>query len=35
MEERFMRLALELANQAAELGEVPVGAVVVKKDTAR
>lgn len=29
-EERFMRLALELAAQAAAEGEVPVGAVVVK-----
>ena len=27
--ERFMRRALELAHQAAELGEVPVGAIVV------
>ena len=30
--ERFMRRALELAGQAAELGEVPVGAVVVMGD---
>jgi len=29
-EERFMREALALAAQAAEAGEVPVGAVVVK-----
>ena len=29
-DERFMRLALDLANQAWQLGEVPVGAVVVK-----
>ena len=29
MDEMFMRLALELAGQARERGEVPVGAVVV------
>ena len=29
-DEEFMRLALELAKQAAEEGEVPVGAVVVQ-----
>lgn len=29
-EERFMRLALALAREAAQEGEVPVGAVVVK-----
>ena len=29
MDERFMRNALELAGRARELGEVPVGAVVV------
>jgi len=29
MHERFMREALELARQAAQAGEVPVGAVVV------
>jgi tRNA(adenine34) deaminase len=29
-DERFMRLALELAATAASLGEVPVGAVAVK-----
>jgi len=29
-DEKFMREALALAQQAAELGEVPVGAVVVK-----
>lgn len=29
-DERFMRQALELARQAAEEGEVPVGAVVVR-----
>jgi tRNA(adenine34) deaminase len=29
-DERFMRLALDLAAQAGEAGEVPVGAVVVK-----
>lgn len=28
-DERFMRLALQQANYAAELGEVPIGAVVV------
>ncbi len=28
-DERFMRMALEEANMAAEVGEVPVGAVVV------
>jgi tRNA(adenine34) deaminase len=30
MSEKFMRMALELAAQAAAAGEVPVGAVVVK-----
>jgi tRNA(adenine34) deaminase len=29
MDERFMRVALELAGQARQRGEVPVGAVVV------
>ncbi|MDF1494367.1 tRNA adenosine(34) deaminase TadA [Caproiciproducens sp. CPB-2] len=29
-EERFMRLALTLAREAAQEGEVPVGAVIVK-----
>jgi tRNA(adenine34) deaminase len=29
MDERFMRIALELASQACQRGEVPVGAVVV------
>jgi tRNA(adenine34) deaminase len=29
MDERFMRIALELASQARQRGEVPVGAVVV------
>ena len=29
-DEQFMREALLLAQQAAELGEVPVGAIVVK-----
>jgi tRNA(adenine34) deaminase len=29
MDERFMRIALELAGRARELGEVPIGAVVV------
>lgn len=28
----FMKLALELAEKAAEIGEVPVGAVVVRGD---
>jgi tRNA(adenine34) deaminase len=32
-DEHYMRLALEQAHQAAELGEVPVGAVVVQEDT--
>ena len=31
-DERYMRHALELAKKAAELGEVPVGAVVVRGD---
>jgi len=30
--EEFMRAAIELAQQAADDGEVPVGAVVVRKD---
>lgn len=30
IDERFMRLAMALAEQAAQAGEVPVGAVVVK-----
>lgn len=30
MDEKFMEIALELARQAAEEGEVPVGCVVVK-----
>lgn len=30
MEEKFMRIALDLALQAADAGEVPVGAVIVK-----
>ncbi len=29
----YMRKALELAKKAAEIGEVPIGAVVVKKET--
>ena len=29
----YMKRALELADKAAEIGEVPVGAVVVKKST--
>lgn len=32
-EERFMRRALELAAQAAQRGEVPVGAVIVRRST--
>lgn len=31
MDERFMRRALTLAQEAADEGEVPVGAVVVRK----
>ena len=31
--EFYMRRALALAEQAAELGEVPVGAVIVRKTT--
>ena len=31
MDERFMRIALELAGQARQRGEVPVGAVVVSE----
>ena len=31
--ERFMRMALEQAQQAAELDEVPVGAVIVRDGT--
>ncbi len=31
-EEKFMKSALELAKKASELGEAPVGAVVVKGD---
>ena len=34
-QERYMRRALELAEYAASLGEVPVGAVVVHKPTNR
>ncbi|MDP3087287.1 MAG: tRNA adenosine(34) deaminase TadA [Methylotenera sp.] len=30
MDEVYMRLALELAQQAAQAGEVPVGAIIVK-----
>jgi tRNA(adenine34) deaminase len=33
MDERFMRIALELAGQARQRGEVPVGAVVVLDGT--
>jgi len=32
-DERFMQRAIELAKQAAALGEVPVGAIVVKRAT--
>jgi tRNA(adenine34) deaminase len=32
-DEHYMRLALEQAHRAAELGEVPVGAIVVQEDT--
>ncbi|MBQ8926839.1 MAG: nucleoside deaminase [Oscillospiraceae bacterium] len=32
-EERFMRRALELAAQAAQNGEVPVGCVIVRRST--
>lgn len=32
MENRYMRRAIQLAQQAAAAGEVPVGAVVVRKD---
>ena len=32
-DERFMRRALELASAAAEMGETPVGAVVVRTET--
>ena len=32
IEERWMRRALELAEEAGRLGEVPVGAVVVAED---
>ena len=32
-DERFMQAALELARQAADEGEVPVGAVVVRDGT--
>ncbi|VAW39027.1 tRNA-specific adenosine-34 deaminase, partial [hydrothermal vent metagenome] len=31
-DERWMRVALDLAAQAADLGEVPVGAVAVLND---
>lgn len=33
MENKYMRKAISLAKQAAEEGEVPVGAVVVKRNT--
>lgn len=32
-DEKYMKIALELAKQAYELNEVPVGAIVVKKTT--
>ena len=31
-DEEYMQLALELAQKAAEIGEIPVGAIVVDKD---
>ena len=31
--ERYMRRAMELADRAAALGEVPVGAVIVKRES--
>jgi tRNA(adenine34) deaminase len=34
-DERFMRMALDLAQAAADAGEVPVGAVVVDEATGR
>ncbi len=34
-EKRYMERALELAEQAAKLGEVPVGAVIVHKPSGR
>ena len=34
-DERYMRQALELAEQAAELGEVPIGAVLVARGEVR
>lgn len=33
MEEKYMKRAIELAKCAADIGEVPVGAVVVRKST--
>ena len=33
MDEKYMDLALNLAREAAQEGEVPVGAVIVKGDT--
>ncbi len=32
MDKKYMRAALKLAQKAADLGEVPVGAVIVKDD---
>ncbi|SET04165.1 nucleoside deaminase [Anaerobranca gottschalkii] len=32
MKEKFMHLALEQANKAFELGEVPIGAVVIRNN---
>ena len=32
MDEKYMRMAIELAKAAAEADEVPVGAVVVRRD---
>ena len=31
--EKYMKRAIELAEKAAAMGEIPVGAVVVKRDT--
>ena len=32
MNEKYMRIALEEANKAYELGEIPIGCVIVKND---
>ena len=34
-DEAYMQIALELARQAYEINEVPVGAIVVKKSTGK